>query len=227
MLIFSATIEVAKINMGVFLMLKAKVFKEAEEVHSRLNLFGVTKAELMTVVHAAVGARADSVEHDPVTAPGTFSYIYGTRAIRDIFAPKGWKPDSTDGIESIYDPETGTKVIFQNTDTACDFRHPKAISGKGMASERVIALAQKNLFPEFEEENQRRLNGTVWYFCVYANEDDVRAELSRPLAIEGGQFSGFIERIFILGNGEWGSFITSPVDEEIEAQEYDIPVTRK
>jgi len=208
-------------------MLQTKIFKEDWEVDSRLNIFGVTKAELMNVVHVAVGARADAVPHDPVTAPGTLSYIYGTRGIRDVFAPKGWIPDCTEGIESIYDPKIGTKVIFQNTDTACDVYHPKAISGKGMASERVIMLATKYLWPEMDEEAQKRLNGPVWYFCLFANGDDVRAELSRPLAIKGGQFSEFIERIFILKHGEWNPITPSKMDDYPLFQDFDIPVTRK
>jgi hypothetical protein len=206
---------------------QVKIFKEDWEVDSRLGFFGVTRDELMTVVEMAVGARADAVPHDPVTAPGTFSYIYGTRALRDVFVPKGWVKNSTEGIESIYDSETGTKVIFQNTDSACDICHPKAISGKGLASERVVMDAAKGLFPEIDEERRKRLNGPVWYFCLSANGDDVRAELSRPLAIKRGQFSEFIERIFILKHGEWNPITPSKMDDYPLFQDFDIPVTRK
>ena len=206
-------------------MLEAKIFKEDWEVDSRLNSFGVTKDELMTAVQMAVSARADSVAHDPVTAPGTLSYIYGTRGIRDVFAAKGWIPDCTFGIESIYDPDTGTKIIFQNTDSACEDRNPKAISAKGRASEMAIMLASKYL-PGMEE-CQKLLRGPVWYLCVFANGDDVRAELSRPLSVEGGQFSAFFERIFILNHGEWKPFTLSRKEDYPLFQDFDIPVTRK
>lgn len=164
MLIFSVTIVLGIINMGVPDMLQTKIFKEDWEVDSRLSMFGVTKAELMKVVEMAVGARADAVPHDPVNAPGTFSYIYGTRAIRDLFVSKGWIKDSTKNIESVYHPQTGTKIIFQNVDSACDNRHPKALSGKGLASEKIITLSTKCLYEDMEEERQKRLNGTAWFF---------------------------------------------------------------
>jgi hypothetical protein len=227
MLIFSVTIVIEKINMEVADMLQTTIFKEDWEVGSRLSMFGVTKAELVTVVEKAVGARADAVPHDPVTAPGTFSYIYGTRGLRDLFASQGWIPDSTKGIESIYHPITGTKLIFQNVDSACDDRHPKAISGKGMASEEIISLSTKYLFEDMEEQRQKMLNGTAWFLCVYANGEDVRAELSLPLGVKEGQFSGFIERIFLLNQGEWKPFTISRKEEYPLFQDFDIPVTRK
>jgi hypothetical protein len=207
-------------------MIQTKIFKEDYEVYSRLNDIGVTKEELMPIIHTAVGAKADAVPHHPVTAPGTFSYHWGTMALRDVFVPKGWIKDSTEGIESVYDPKTGTKIIFQNADSACDVYHPKAISPKGLASERVIL--QPYLIPDMEENRQKRLNGPVWYFCFFAKGDDVRAELSRPLAIKGRQFSEFIERIFILKHGEWN--LITPLTKKDDYplfQEFDIPVTRK
>ena len=181
----------------------------------------------MPIIHTAVGARADVVPHHPVTAPGTFAYHWGTMALRDVFVPKGWVKDSTAGIESVYDPETGTKIIFQNTDSACEIYDPKAISEKGIASERIVMWAQKGLFAEIDEERQKRLNGPVWYFCLFVNGDDARAELSRPLAINRRQFKQFIERIFLLKHGEWNPIVPSKKVEYPLFQEFDVPVTRK
>jgi len=206
-------------------MIQARVFKEDWEVDFRLNDFGVTKEELMPIIHTAVGAKADAVAHHPVTAPGTFAYHWGTMALRDVFVPKGWAKDSTEGIESVYDPKTGTKIIFQNTDSACDVCDPKAISPKGLASARVIS--QPYLILEMEEDRQKKMNGTVWYFCLFAKGDDVRAELSRPLAIEGRQFSEFPERIFILKHGEWNLVTPLTKTDDYPLQDLDILVTRK
>jgi hypothetical protein len=60
--------------------------------------------------------------------------------------------------------------------------------------------------PEVAPEAIEELNASVWFLCVSANEDDdedVRAELSLPAAILNGNFKGFLERIFIIGDGEW------------------------
>jgi cytochrome c553 len=207
-------------------MFKVKIVQEDWEVDSRLVKFGVTRDELILIVEAAVSARADAVPHDPNNAGGLFSWIYGTRTLRDVFAAKGWLADNTKNVPSIHDPKTGTKIIFQNTDSACDDCHPKAVAGKGMASEEIVSLSTAYLFADMEERRQKKLNGTVWFLCVYANGDDVRAELSLPKGIKGRQFSGFIERIFVLKHGEWPPAPTKK-SQDTEVQDFDIPVTRK
>lgn len=210
-------------------MTETKVFREDHEVAPRLSLFGATKDELLRVVELAAGGRADAVPNDPVTAGGQFSYIFGTRGLREVFIPKGWRKDNTKGIESVIHPESEIKLIFQNVDLACDsIKPPKAISGKGMASEEIIALSTAFLFKEMEKDHQKRLNRTVWFFCVSANGEDVRAELSLPVGIKGKQFSGFAERIFILKHGEWDpSPISSKTDVSQIVQDYDVSVSRK
>jgi len=207
-------------------MLKITIVKEDPEVDLRLRMFGVTRDELLMVIEAAVSARADAVPHDPNNAGGLFSWIYGTRTLRDVFAAKGWLADTTKNVPSIRDPKTETKIIFQNTDSACDANHPKAVAGKGMASEEIVSLSTAYLFADMEERRQKKLNGTVWFLCIYANGDDVRAELSLPKGIKGGQFSGFIERIFVLKHGEWPVTPTKK-NQDAEIQDLDISVTRK
>ncbi|WP_449246473.1 hypothetical protein [Desulfarculus baarsii] len=210
-------------------MTNTKIFKLDYEVASRLSFFGVSRDELMRVVESAVGGRADAVPNDPLTAAGLFSYIYGTRGLREVFLPKGWYIDRTKNIESVIHPESGIKIIFQNVDLACnEGSPPKALSGKGMASEEIIDISTGFLFQEMEKDRQKHLNRTVWFFCVSVKGEDIMAELSLPLGIKEGQFSEFAERIFVLTRGEWGPAIpTSKTDESPETQDYDVPVSRK
>src|SRR3546814_12876712 len=61
-------------------MLTARIYKDDWSVDARLaETFGVTRDELVQVVREVVGARADAVENDPVSAAGQFAYIHGTR----------------------------------------------------------------------------------------------------------------------------------------------------
>ena len=69
-------------------------------------------------------------------------------------------------------------------------------------------------------------NTGVWYYCVSVNGDDVRAELSLPIGIDGGNFKGFVERIFILRGGDWGD-IRVKDDVNTNAVEFEPVVTRK
>jgi hypothetical protein len=61
---------------------------------------------------------------------------------------------------------------------------------------------------------------------VFAAGDDVRAELSRPIAVNDDQFDGFHERILLVKKGGWDS--TEPfIDEDEPPTEYDVTVSRK
>jgi hypothetical protein len=205
-----------------------RIIKEVWNVEARLaELFDVSKAEMVEVALAAVGGRRDAVDDDPITAPGTFSYIFGTRALRRLFRAKAWKRNRAGGMESVFAPERGVKIVFQNADLAAEERRdPKAVSDKGNATERAVRMGQGNLFPEVEEEEIKEATASIWYYFVSCEGDDVRAELSRPISIVDGQFLGFHERIFVVNKGDIADFNFDAGDGE-PPQEFDFEVTRK
>lgn len=180
------------------------LLKEEPEVAARLReLFDVSVEDIIGIVLAAAGAKADAIDDDPLTTPGTFAYIYGTRAIRQTFRARGWKVDRRDGVESVVNLDRGLKLVFQNADLAAvEHQDPKAVSEKGNASERAVRLAQGWLFPEMEREEVSRETAHLWFLFTSIDGTDIRAELSRPRAIADGQFAGFHERIFILNRGD-------------------------
>ena len=227
MLIFSATNEGKKINTAVVMEL-ARIVKAEWEVDARLaELFGVLKSELVQVAGAAVGARRDAVDDDPITAPGTLSYIYGTRALRTLFRAKKWDLNRKGGVESVFHRERRLKIVFQNADQAADdHRPPQAVSDKGSATELAVRLGQYDLFPKLVGEAIREATAAVWYLFVSCNGDDVRAELSYPKSVVDGQFLGFHERIFIIEKGDLDDFDFSRSDGTPPI-EFDVAVTRK
>jgi hypothetical protein len=208
-----------------------RIVSQDYEVSSRLDQLGLSASELISVVFQAVAAKANFVLNHPLNAAGQLSYIYGTGALRDVLRPKGWQIDRTGNIEATFDPVTGIKIVFQNADSACDdSRDPKAISDKGPAASKAVDLGQRNLFPEFDAEDDAKWAQEVaplWYFFVYINGDEVRAELSFPKRIEDGQFKGFNERIYVIKPGEWASMMPRTDDGETPAQDFEINVTRK
>ena len=74
------------------------ILKEEIEVVARLSDLGLTRAELLDVVRAAVGGRRNATPFDPFSAGGLFAWIYGTRQLRAIFSPKGWEICRTDNV---------------------------------------------------------------------------------------------------------------------------------
>jgi len=214
----------------------ANIIRAETDVERRLHdQFGTSRADWIAVAHAAVLARNDATLFDPSNAAGQLAYIYGTRAVRGLLVPKGYEVSRQDNVEATYSRDRQLKVIYQNVDWASDTtRSPKAISGKGPASGRIIEQSAGFLFPEMEAEAQAALHerltleaSQTWYFAVSADGDDVRAELSRPYPIVDAQFNGFAERIFILEPGDWSEFASLDFDDGDSGQHFEINVTRK
>lgn len=190
------------------------IYEEDWELDARLVPFQVTRPELIEVARAVVGARADAVDNDPLTAEGQFAYIFGTRATRALWRGKGWHLHRAENIESVRHPKLDWLVTYQSVDLACSLTHdPKAISGKGAGADRFIA-GQGELFPPDEKLSEfKPENLGAWFYCVSVDGDDVRAELSRPIGVGGGNFDGFYERIFIIRGGEWPGLSVMPLPQ--------------
>lgn len=213
-------------------MLACRTYSEDWDVDARLQAFGVTRAELIEVVRGVVGARADATEDDPASAEGLLAYIYGTRYVRGLFRPKKWTRHRQENIESVRHPERNLRIVYQSVDVAASkFQEPRAISGKGSGADRVIDSAQGSLFTEEQLADPKAvkvapIDTGVWFFCVSVDGEDVRAELSLPSSIDGKNFNGFLERIFVVREGEW--LALSPSDDvEGDAAEFEPVVTRK
>lgn len=180
------------------------VLAEEIEVAPRLEQLGVTKSELLEVIRAAVGARRNATPFHPLSAGGLLAYLAGTEHLRRVFLPQGWQICRRDNIESIFHPEVGVKIVYQNADRAGDpIYDPIAVSKKGAGAARAIELGQYDLFPESREQEVAELTAATWCLFVYAVGPDVRAELSCPVAINDEQFDRFHERILLVQKGDW------------------------
>ena len=168
---------------------------------------------------------------DPLSAPGLLAYIFGTRELRAIFKRKKWLIQRENNVESVQHPDRRLQVIYQSVDVAAsDLHSPRAISGKGSGADRIIELAQGQLFSRDQLEtretvNLAPVNSGVWFLCVSVDGDEVRAELSLPASIEGGNFQDFIERIYILEGGGWSSTKVAPIESDVV--EFEPIVTRR
>jgi len=212
-------------------MLATRVYIDDWDIDQRLHGFGVTRQELYHVIREVVGARADSVEDDPLSASGQFAYIFGTRHTRALFRSKGWIVDRQENIEATRHPERDLKVVYQSVDLASVPLHtPQAISGKGSGAERAIGQGSLFLDEEIAALNTRsvhQLPAGMWFLCVSVDGDDVRAELSKASGVAGGNFKRFDERIFIVRDGEWDEIRVSGDDNEADVIELEPIVRRK
>ncbi len=203
------------------------VLAEEYEIVPRLAQLRLRRDLLLDVVSAAVGGRRNATGYHPLSAGGLLSWIEGTGQLRRIFVQRGWEVCRRDNIESIFNPEIGIKVVFQNAERAGDpLLEPLATSKKGAGSARAIELGQYELWPEEQAKKFLEVTASTWVLFVYSDGDDVRAELSFPKAINGEQFDGFHERILLVEKGGWGASV--PIEDDGEpSAEYEVSVTRK
>ncbi|OYY71023.1 MAG: hypothetical protein B7Y00_05135 [Sphingomonadales bacterium 17-56-6] len=203
------------------------VLAEDFEVVPRLAQLGLRRDLLLDVIRAAVGGRRNATAFHPLSAGGLLSWIEGTAYLRRVFVPQGWEICRRDNIESIFHAEHGIKVILQNAERAGDpIFDPLAVSRKGAGSARAIELGQYEFWPDVRAKEIAEVTAPTWVLFVFANGDDVRAEISCPIAITDEQFDGFHERILLVEKGAWDK--AEPfIDEDEPPAEYNVTVSRK
>lgn len=180
--------------------LKPVVVSEGFLVNQELRKLGLTAEIVATIARKAAFAKADALEIDPASTPGTLAYIMGVRAIRMALIAEGWRLSRTGNVESTVNDELGIQICFQNVDTACTEHYPQAISGKGAGSRKLIQDGQAELFERDAPVASDAIGcaPTVWVICVSTDSKKLRAEVSCPEAFEGNQFEGFSKRIWVV-----------------------------
>lgn len=176
------------------------VINEGFSVRQELRSLGLTVEIVTSIARKAAAAKAEALEIDPSSTPGTLAYINGVRAIRMELLPLGWRLSRTGNVEATVNDKLGIQVCFQNVDIACTEQNPQAISGKGAGSRKLIQSGQAELFDRDALEAADALGSvpTVWAVCVSVDSKRLRAELSCPEAFEGNQFNGFSKRIWVV-----------------------------
>jgi hypothetical protein len=202
-------------------VVETHVYREPFEIERRLKELHLTLKGLLKVRGVAIGASAEATEFHPRNAPGLLAYLHGTWALRDEFVHKGWKQDSTDGVESIRYDSARIKVIFANVDMACDdVFPPKPRSEKGAGAERACS---GNLFGILPIYAPRHGDDWATYYLMLDAEGGV--ELSRPV-IKDKTFSAYVERIYLAPPGSDEGPVTR-LKEDDAAVDLDPAVARK
>jgi hypothetical protein len=127
------------------------------------------------------------------------------------------------------------RFSVSNTDdgTSIETRNPENCSKRGPGTDRVVAANQGSLFDYMDAPKVAPILITKpqpgilvsWLLCVYCAGDDIRAELSCPIGVQGGFFTDFSERIVLIGPDDDGDGIRRILPDD--GPEFDIPVSRK
>lgn len=195
------------------------------DVARRLADFGMTRDQVLEVIRACVSGAGNVTENDPPGTQGWETYRFGVRRFREVLRREGWEKDNTDGLATIVNHQLHVRIAVANTDgnTGIPDKLPQNRTKKGPTSERV-AVANEALLPGVEwpvspktgEDAPSIVGYATWHFCVYIDGDDVRAELSLLNGFESGFFTGWQERIIILGPGDWTTIDLPSADDDSE-----------
>ena len=194
----------------------AEIHRDPRIVDRRLRqYFDTDRQQLIEIIKASVAARAQSTDDSPVSAASYYAWAAATMRLRQIFRRTGWEKGYENGIETVIERERKKQIAVMSTDsgTADINRSPRNRTIKGPASEKVVDLNnQYELFKRDALGPHTEPPYSLWYLCIYDNGSKVRAELSRPIEFTAGYISKFIERIFILEDGDWEKVILVPLD---------------
>ena len=133
--------------------------------------------------------------------------------------------DQSYGTNGVRHPDRKVIVLYQNVDVACSLSDlPQARSRKGAGSER---LSQGSAFDLIEEvvpatHSGEGLDVEVWYVMV---AQDGAVEMTHAL-IKGGEFSEFIERIFVHDGSDFDALEEDDSSDD-DAIDFDIKISRK
>lgn len=223
--------------------MKTNIVTKPTDVQLKLEHIGLTSEQVLEIVHAMAAAKADATENDPPGAAGWSAWRMGIRRSREVTIHDkrfpDWERDEEGQVSSVVNRKIGVRLLVSNTGDGTGIpeqdRYPQNRSKKGAATDRIVQCNQ-GVF-EFMEEatNVVQLHapgdqeqGIVsWYVCVYAEGENLRAEISCPIGIEGGFFTGFSERIIVLGGDPIELDPSGGEKPAGEVVEFDIAVSRK
>lgn len=186
----------------------------------------MSREQLLEVMRACVSVAGNVTENDPPGSHGWETYRFGVRILRQELRRDGWERDNTDGLATIINTQLKMRIAVVNTDDSTGVPDPEVFpqnrNKKGPTAERA-AEANQSLLPGLHWPLAAKPRGEVvpidglatWYFCIYVNGDDVRAELSLLEKVESGWFVSWKERIVILKPGDWKNVELPSEDDDL------------
>lgn len=198
------------------------------DVDRRLSELGMNRQDILDIRDVAASMHATgSSPLFPANGAGQLAYQYGTRELRATFLKRGWVIDQSYGTNGVRHPDRKIIVLYQNVDVACSLSDlPQARSRKGAGSERLSQGSAFDLIEEIVPSTHsgegEGLDVEVWYVMV---AQDGAVEVTHAL-IKGGEFSEFIERIFVHNGSDFDALEEDGSSDD-DAVDFDIKISRK
>ena len=171
--------------------MKPIIVHETFEVVARLSDFDLTVANLLAPVKAGYSARVDCTDLDPPIYPGLTMFSVAVRQLRIELIPKGWTQcDGGNYSRTISaDKRLGIGVALGDSATGVPGLSPSTQSPKGAKTMQAVAANVMQLHLDLEipdgfESIGNHVGFSTWLLLVHMANEELRAELSHPLAFD-------------------------------------------
>lgn len=152
---------------------------------ARLHLLGLDEPTLEETVTHGLLARRSRSPFSPRSYPGFTQWAETTIALRQLLAPRDWKPDESNGFPLVVSPDGAIALIVATGDerTGIATEEPATKYGKGPETAAVVKVNEQLAIPglgtrsESAEDLARR---ETWALLVCTTEFELRYELSCP-----------------------------------------------
>ena len=181
------------------------VRSKSPDVRQRLDdLCGLPPEVFGTAVRSGHVAMLQCTDNDPPTTPGTQAWSRTVRSLREQVLGPDWRKDDTGNYSLTICDYFGVQIVVASGDAMTGLAHakPKTRAPKGERTKNVVdANRQGDLFPDSLPTQPKAAAHDTWVLLIYIKAEEVRAELSRPVEMDGDHVSEWSERI-ILPIGE-------------------------
>jgi len=207
------------------------------DVVSRLAELDLSRETLISIVKACAAGYGGCTDNDPPNARGFETWRWGVRRAREELRPAGWEKDDSGNYSTVVNHNRQIRLAIMNADDGAGMpdRVPLNRAKKGPNSEKVATRNDQLSFPgaefwpvpEADELKKNIETYSTWHLCVHINGDIVRAELALLNGFSNGFFNDFVEKIIVIGEGDWNNvgFKTGPDDDF--GPELDFEIARK
>ena len=184
--------------------MQAKVVKELDDVQMVLDRLGVPLQVLQEAVQAGYVSRISCTTNDAPSASGFYQWNGTLRNLREKMVSAGWQRNNTSNWPTIVHPEKLLAIAVssgnENTGRVNGVLSTK--NAKGIRTVTAVSINANQLWlPGFEFmqlEQGAQISYPTWFLLFYADEKELRAELSLPVKVDSeGRVNSWRERIIL------------------------------
>ena len=171
-----------------------------------LNEIGINKQAMVDIGNRILAGASQTTHHDAINASGSYAYLAGVRALRDVLCLQGWKKNPKGNLELTSHPDKDVHLLVSSGNKYTGDRHslPRTKNKKGSQTKNVVHQNAHHpyLFPEMNQIFKPKPDASQTWFVLYyidRKKSEMRMEVSLPISFDENELrvTGWIKRIIL------------------------------